>query len=141
MSWNLFEGDLFHELRRTQREFNRLLGGGSRVSQEAPAFNVWSGDSRHVMTTVIPGVDPTSLDVSIVGDTVTVRGKFKDLEIPKESTCLRQERPKGEFVRSFRLANNLDAQKCEARYTGGILCLELPIAETELPRKISIKTT
>lgn len=140
MRWNPFEGDLFQELRRTQRDFNRLLGVGSRGTQESPAFNVRSSDSSHVMTAVLPGIDAGSLDVSIVGDTVTVRGKYKDRVVPG-SSCLRRERPMGEFLRSFRLPNTLDSQRAAAKYQNGILRLELPIAEAEKPRKIAIKST
>jgi HSP20 family protein len=54
---------------------------------------------------------------------------------------LATERPRGVFSRQLVLGENLDTNKIEASYDGGVLRLRIPVAERAKPRKISIGRT
>jgi HSP20 family protein len=52
---------------------------------------------------------------------------------------LAAERPRGVFSRQLILGDNLDTDKIAASYNGGVLRLEIPVAERAKPRKIEVK--
>ena len=53
---------------------------------------------------------------------------------------LASERPRGVFSRQLVLGDNLDHDKIEAGYDGGVLRLRVPVAEKAKPRKIEVTT-
>src|SRR5579871_5976846 len=74
---SLFRGwDPWREMGRLQREMNRVFAGDRNwgLSAEAPALNVWRNENGVVLTSEIPGLDTTDLEISITGETVTIRG-------------------------------------------------------------------
>jgi HSP20 family protein len=132
--------DPLREMQRVQREMNRIFSGlGQPLTQEVPPVNVWVGESDTVVTAELPGVDPGGVDISVVGDALTISG-FREAETLKEGECYhRQERNHGRFSRSLQLPFHVEAGKVEAKYDRGILRITLPRAEADKPRKISVK--
>jgi HSP20 family protein len=53
---------------------------------------------------------------------------------------LASERPRGVFSRQLVLGDNLDLDRIEAAYDGGVLRLLVPVAERAKPRKIAIES-
>jgi HSP20 family protein len=51
---------------------------------------------------------------------------------------LASERPRGVFSRQLVLGDNLDLERIEANYDGGVLRLIVPVAERAKPRKIEV---
>ena len=51
------------------------------------------------------------------------------------------ERPFGTFSRQLFLGDTLDTDHITARYTDGVLRLEIPVAEQAKPRKVMVETT
>jgi HSP20 family protein len=51
---------------------------------------------------------------------------------------LATERPRGVFSRQLVLGDNLDTERIEATYDGGVLRLRIPVAERAKPRKIEV---
>lgn len=70
---------------------------------------------------------------------LTVRAERPQLEGDNE--LLAAERPRGVFSRQLVLGDNLDLEKVQAGYQGGVLRLRIPVAERAKPRKISIATS
>jgi len=127
------------------QEFERMrrsLFGDGRTSTivEFPAVNVWVKDDSAVVTTEIPGVDPKSVDISITGKSLTLRGSREPEKEQEEDTYHRRERWYGQFSKIIDLPFNVEADKVEARFKNGVLYLELPRAEAEKPRKINVKS-
>jgi HSP20 family protein len=67
---------------------------------------------------------------------VTVRAARPDINPARE--MLATERPRGVFSRQLVLGENLDTEKIDASYDGGVLKLRIPVAERAKPRKIAI---
>jgi HSP20 family protein len=132
--------DPLREMQRVQREMNRIFSGlGQPLTQEVPPVNVWVGESDTVVTAELPGVDPGGVDISVVGDALTISG-FREAETLEEGESYhRQERNHGRFFRSLQLPFHVEAGKVEAKYDRGILRITLPRAEADKPRKISVK--
>src|SRR3990172_2759608 len=107
---------------------------------EFPATNVWVSENGAVVTTEVPGIDPNALEISVVKDTLTLRGSRKAEELKEGESYHRQERWNGQFTRTLELPFPVNADKVEARFAKGILYISLPRAEAYKPRKITVKS-
>ena len=133
-AYALFNLDPFQEMRRLQYDINHLFEG---VRGEFPALNIWTGDDGALVTAELPGMTPADLEISVVGESVVLRGARHENE--PQGQWLRRERPQGQFVRTLELPFRVDGDKVEAKFARGLLEIRLPRAESEKPRKISVK--
>lgn len=134
----------WREVNRLQREMNRLFEDyyPSRV-RRAPAFpalNIWTNEDGVNITAEVPGVHPDDIDISVVGDTLTLSGERRPDELKEGARYHRQERGYGNFSRSLQLPYMVDVRKVNATFRDGVLNIELPRAEQDKPRKISVKS-
>ena len=60
-------------------------------------------------------------------------------DLGEEEFYATHERNHGEFSRTVTLPYEVDADKVDARYEGGVLVIEMPRAEVDKPRKIKVK--
>ncbi|MBN1581978.1 MAG: Hsp20/alpha crystallin family protein [Anaerolineae bacterium] len=132
------------EVERLRREMNRLaaeLPSGGRVNMAAgyPAINVWTNEDGAILSAELPGVKPDDIDISVVNDTLTLKGQRNRDECGQESRFHRRERGCGSFTRSFQLPFQVEPGKVEATFDKGVLEITLPRAEADKPRKITIK--
>jgi HSP20 family protein len=97
-----------------------------------------NGDSVVVKTT-IPGVSADDIEVSVTGDTLTIKAETKDEQEIKRENYLRRERRYGSFCRSVTLPGGLKTENAEADYTNGVLTLTFPKAEEVKPKAIKVK--
>jgi HSP20 family protein len=102
------------------------------------AVDMYETDDSVVIKTAIPGVKAEDIDVSITGDTLTVKAETKGEEEIKRESYLRRERRFGSYCRSVTLPGGLQADKAEADYSDGILTLTLPKAEEVKPKSIKV---
>jgi HSP20 family protein len=134
---------VWDEMNRLQKELDQVFKDTYNnpvvTPQGFPAMNVWTGEEGAVVNAEIPGVDPADIDVSIVGETLTIRGERKTEDLGSNFKYHRQERGYGKFVRTIQLPFPVDSEKVEATLDRGVLTLSLPRAEEDKPRKISIK--
>jgi len=129
------------EVQRLQREMNRLFSGVSQpFSQDFPAINVWSGGDEILVSAEVPGAEPDAMDISVVGESLTLSGVRKAETLKEGENYHRQERSTGRFSRTLQLPFRVQSDKVKARYEKGILHISLPRAEADKPRKIGIKS-
>lgn len=132
--------DPLQEMQRLQREMNRVFSGLEQpLNPEVPPLNAWVGESDVVVSAELPGVDPGKVDVSVVGDTLTISGAREEAALKEGENYHRQERSYGRFTRSLQLPFHVEAGKVEAKYDKGILRVTLPRAEADKPKKIAVK--
>ncbi len=125
--------------------FNRFfeLGGGWMPSllreKVFPALESFYKEGKFVVRAELPGIDPKEVDISIVGNQLTIRGERKGVKDIKEEDYILMERAYGSFMRSITLPEGVDATKVHARYHEGILDLTMPCAEAIIPKKVTIE--
>ncbi len=134
--------DVFGSLRdmqRLQNSMNRLLSTSvpNQVA-EFPLVNVWTSENGVIVRAELPGVAPEDVDVSLVNDTLTLRGSRKSEEVREGESRHRQERGFGQFARSLQLPFGVEADQVQAKFSNGVLQISLPRAEAEKPRRISV---
>jgi HSP20 family protein len=135
--------DPWRELGQLQEEVNRLFSGVRESNAvEFPPVNLWMSEEGVLVAAELPGLSAKNLEISVLGDTVTLAGK-RELEAsndPAESTH-RREREHGSFSRSFTLPFRVETDKVTAQFKKGVLELFLPRAESDRARRITIKAS
>ncbi|MEW6585290.1 MAG: Hsp20/alpha crystallin family protein [Nitrospirota bacterium] len=142
MVWSDFErfGRILDPWRDFERISRRLSGWTAPSDVEFPAVNIWISGDDAIVTAEIPGVDPNAVEISVIGDSLTIRGSRKPEELRENESYHRRERWQGQFTKPIDLPFNVDSNKVEATYARGILQIRLPRAEADKPKKITVKS-
>ncbi|MGI6368270.1 MAG: Hsp20/alpha crystallin family protein [Anaerolineae bacterium] len=115
----------------------RWVNARPEMSCELP-MDVYTTDEELIITAAVPGVNPEDVEITIEGDTLTIRG---ELAAPLENVnYIAQERPYGKFTRVVRLNLPLDSERAEATFDKGILTLVIPKKEEIRPKTIQVKS-
>ena len=130
--------DLVRNLQRMHGS-ERFMQEGGASPAEYPAVNVWQDADGAMLTAELPGVSPDDLDISVVHNTLTLRGARTPPELKEGEAYHRQERWHGRFVRSLELPFGVDSAKVEAGFEDGVLSIKVPRAEEDKPKKIAIQ--
>ncbi|NOY64875.1 MAG: Hsp20/alpha crystallin family protein [Nitrospirae bacterium] len=133
----------FEEMRKTlmelEREMERIFGANDiPVSGGYPPVNVWVNGEGAYVAVEMPGVKPEDVDITVVGKNLKITGKRPE-EDGKEGRYHLKERWHGEFTRTIKLPFNVNPDKVEARFSKGLLTINLPRAEEEKPKKIAVE--
>ncbi len=84
----------------------------------------------------MPGVKPESVEITIEGDTLTIKG---ERPAPLSNVdYVMQERTTGKFQRTLNINIPVNADKAEANFEHGLLTLTIPKAEAVKPKTIQI---
>ena len=133
----------WREVDQLQREFNRLFeslaSSRPQVAPSYPALNVWTNEEGAAITAELPGVDPEDIDISVVGETLTLTGVRHPYELAEGERYHRRERSAGRFNRTIQLPFLVEADNVEAVFEKGVLHISLPRAEADKPKKIAVK--
>ena len=105
-----------------------------------PCANIYEQDNSIVLELDMPGADKETLDVNLQGNTLTVRGRSRQEELPKEYQPLYTERRRVGYERQFELNTDIDREAVKADFINGVLKIFLPKARSAQPRKIEIKS-
>jgi HSP20 family protein len=88
----------------------------------------------------IPGVKKDDIHVNIDGNQVSISAEVKnEKELKEGERLLRSERYYGSISRTFSLAQDVDENAAQAKYTDGVLELTLPKKAATSSRKLVIQ--
>jgi len=104
-----------------------------------PSLDVYETDDEVVVKAALPGLKTEDVQISVTGETLTLRGEFKQEEEKSGATYHVRERRSGNFERAIRLPADVQTDKARADFENGILTVTLPKAEAVKPKAISIK--
>jgi HSP20 family protein len=135
--WREFER-MRRELDQVFNEFNR--GGRLSVAPSFPAMNAWRNEEGVVITAELPGVNPEDIDISVVGDTLTLTGSRQPEELGENAKYHRRERGYGKFTRTFQLPFAVEADKVGATFEKGILQICCPGPKPKSRARSALKT-
>ncbi len=102
-------------------------------------LDVYQTANEVVIKASLPGFKPEEVDISVTGDTVTIKGEHKEEKETREENYLLQERHYGSFSRSITVPVEIKSEKAEASFEDGVLKLTLPKAEAVKPKQIKVK--
>ncbi len=101
-----------------------------------PPMDLYDQTDKFVARMDLPGVEKDKVEVTVVGDTLTIRGEKTS---QKTQGCQHTERAFGTFSRSLALPAAVDAEKVTAALRDGVLEVVLPKSERSRPRQVSVK--
>ncbi len=88
----------------------------------------------------LPGIDEKDLQVEVKDNILTIKGSREEKTEDKGERYYRVERKYGSFSREMQLPPGTDPDKIVARYEKGVLNLDIPKAESAIPKKIQVKS-
>lgn len=144
---NLVRLDSLRDMAAHQEWMSRALEGFYGRSQEelapgswVPAVDIYStADRELVIKAELPSIKGDDIELTVEGDTLTLRGERKlDTEVSKEQFH-RIERSFGSFCRTFTLPPTVDASKVTAECNAGVLTVRLPLREEAKPTHIKVQ--
>lgn len=121
-----------------QESFVRPSGPSAQNGQQPLPLDVSESENEYVVKASMPGVKPEDVQVTIRGDTLSIRGDVSAEEEKQGERWYVRERRCGSFQRSVVLGEPVDAGKAESQYEHGVLTLKLPKAEAAKPHQIKI---
>jgi len=129
----------FDPFRDIDRLTQQLTGALRSQSTSIPMDAYRRGDTVFVHFD-LPGADPSSIEVQVEQNALTVRAErvFEELE---GDEVLARERPEGLFSRQIFLGQHLDVERIQASFDHGVLTLSIPVAETAKPRRIEVQSS
>ena len=102
------------------------------------ALDVYETDDALIVNAPVPGIKAEHVEITITGNTLTIKGETKAEEREEKGNFLRQEVRYGAFQRSMDLPTDVQADKADAVFENGMLMLTLPKAEQIKPKSIKI---
>jgi HSP20 family protein len=141
--WGITPWRPFRDLEEWERRFDDLLGRPLRrlpIDERGwmPAMDVFEKDDRFVVKAELPGMKDDDIDVSVIGDTLSIKGEKKTETEVKDEDYYRCERSYGTFYRSIPLPSNVDVNKIEASFDDGVLEVTLPKSAKVKPKKVAL---
>jgi HSP20 family protein len=105
----------------------------------SPAVNGRTEDGTYVFQLALPGVDPKDVQVSMMGNVLTVKGERKADHDTAGNGYFAREVAYGTFQRRFELPEGVDAAQVEAKHVNGMLEVRVPSPRAATPTMIEIK--
>jgi len=137
------DGGLLDIPRSVDELFNRFWGGltSNARTQQAwrPAIDILETPQAYVMHAEIPGINPDDIDVTLAGETVTIRGEKQLPEKLDDQTWYMSERIPGHFERCFTLPAAVSADDIEAEAHNGVLTVKVMKAQEAQPHRIKVR--
>ena len=100
-----------------------------------PPIEMIEKEDKFIVKAELPGMKKEEIDISVVGDTLTIKGERKAETEIKEEDYYCCERCYGSFFRSITMPATVDAKKIKATYEDGVLEVSLPKAPEVKPKK------
>jgi HSP20 family protein len=126
--------------------FSRMFEGPSMAFESsftlpAPAMDIAEDAAGYKITAELPGMTEKDVEVTLSGETLTVKGEKKQETEKKDANYHLSERSWGTFQRSFVLPEGVDPEKIVADFAKGVLTLTLPKKPqaVQQARKIDVK--
>ena len=122
------------------RDFDRLFEAtGEQQNRWMPRVDVFDKDNDVVVRTEVAGVNPDSIEVTVEGGALTVKGSRSfDTEESIENYH-RREIFEGSFERTILLPEGVDPEAVTAASKDGILEISVPKRPEVLPRKVTVE--
>ncbi len=143
MAWNPYR-ELTNWHRDIDDLFRRLLSddeaGAGSPGGYAPAMEAFEKDGRFIVRADLPGVDPNEVEVSLLDNTLTVKGERKRSKDVNEKDYRYSETVYGSFERRFSLPAGVDADKITAKFEHGVIEVSVPLPESSTVKRIPIES-
>jgi HSP20 family protein len=133
--------DLEGEMNRALKAFSGRAGRTATLPEVGwtPPADIYETKDEMVIVLELPGVNQKEVEISVVGDTLSVRGERRLAAEVEEENRHRVERSFGPYFRALVLPSVVDSSRIKAIYKDGLLEIRLPKREEAKPRAIPVE--
>lgn len=110
------------------------------VEEGQLTVDVYQTSNDIILKTIVAGVRPEDLDISISRDMVTIRGKREEIREVSENDYFHRELYWGSFSRTVLLPEEIDVESSEATERHGLLTIRLPKVDKRRQTKLRVKS-
>lgn len=147
--WNPLE-DLADIQKDISRFFRRAVGFSGETlgtmfepGRWVPAIDMYAKDGNLMVKAELPGVSPADINVKVRDNALIITGERKAEKEVTEKDVYRMETSYGKFRRQISLPTKVKPEEIKARYSNGVLTVEVPQAappkEEEKEVKIEVQ--
>jgi len=127
------------EFDRAQKAFYYVMNQMNEQFDFAPTMDVVQTDSQYILLFDLPGMEKENVTVEIKEDILTVSGIRKDKWSTEKEVngkyIYRTAKKYGQFMRSVKLPEGIDAKTIGAEYKNGVLEITLKYAQPEVNKE------
>jgi len=109
------------------------------VEEGELTVDVYQTANEIIIKTMVAGVRPEDLDITITRDMVTIRGKRETEKTINEEDYFHQELYWGSFSRTIMLPAEIEVEESEAVEKHGLLIIRLPKIDRHRQAKLKVK--
>ncbi len=119
-------------------------GNANWMEEEAEeaelTIDVYQTPTDIIVQTMVAGVKPEDLEITIARDMITIRGKREESRTIDEDNYFTKELYWGTFSRTISLPQEIEPEDAEATERHGLVTLKLPKIDKEKKRSVKIKS-
>lgn len=109
--------------------------------RQVPALNIFETATEYLLAAPLPGVKAEDIDITVAGNTITIRGERKRANSLPDEAYRRQERWHGKWSRTVQAPDRSDLSQLGATLENGVLVLRLPKAPEAHARHVPVKVS
>lgn len=127
------------EIENTEEDKERSLADDDSDGQLA--VDVYQTQSDIIIKTMVAGIRPEDLDISITRDMVTIKGSREDNTSIEDEDYFHRELFWGSFSRTILLPQEVEIEESEAIERHGLLTIKLPKINKDRQTKLRVKAS
>jgi HSP20 family protein len=101
-------------------------------------LDIYQTDKEWVIRAAVPGVDPSTVDVTFDGGQISLKGEIKPPADAKAENYWLRENFYGKFSRQRTLPEYALGDQAKAQFVNGVLILTVPKAQPAKPKSVKI---
>lgn len=136
----------FKELERWARGFDtrfpRMFEEWPFEEEEGayfPPMESYMKNGNLIVRADLPGLDPKDVEISVLGNVLTIRGERKEEKEVKKEDYTRREISYGAFERRLTLPEGTATDKIKATFKNGVVEVSVPTAKGMEAKKIPLE--
>jgi len=127
------------QLQAKDDTLSAVWGDDETEAEGELTVDVYQTADSIIIKSMIAGVKPEDLDISITRDAVTIRGHREEEKIAREDDYFARELYWGSFSRTIQLPEEIDVDEADAIDKHGLLILKLPKLDKKRQSKLKVK--
>ena len=104
-----------------------------------PNVDIVEVADKLVVMADMPGVSSQDVDINFEGGALSILGRVSERQ-NSQGPYLQNEYGIGDYYRTFKISEQIDASKIAAELSNGVLTLHLPKVAAAQPRKIQVQS-
>ncbi len=139
-SWRPFS-ELERWARKFESRFPRMFEDFDSEDMELKLpVESYIKDGNLVVRADVPGLDPKDIEVSVLGNVLTIKGERKDKQEVKKDDYFRREISYGAFERRTTLPEGAQTDKIKASFRNGVIEVTMPLVKEATAKKVPVES-